>query len=118
VIEKGGPMSQFEMIYYKKVQNGSAILAEFGVKIVKWGLSLYKLKMIQGESGGTFIVGPAEKYVDKATGQEKFSKYWMFDKEIDDRFQKELKRFIEEYIASQSTVETDRTLPKDDECPF
>lgn len=109
-------MAQFEMIYYKKIQNNSSIIAEFGIRIPKWDMSLYKLKMIQGKSGGTFITGPAEEYKDAKTGDRKFSKYWAFGKETDERFQNEIKRFIEEYTATKPEVETQRA--KEEECPF
>ena len=108
-------MTQFEMVYYRRVQNGSSIMAEFAIRIPKWDLTLYKLKLIQGKSGGTFISGPSEEYKDKA-GERKFSRYWAFGKETDERFQKEVKRFVEEYNASKPEVETQRA--KEEECPF
>ena len=105
------------MVYYKRVQNNSSILAEFGIKIVKWGLTFYKMKLIQGKNGGTFITGPSEKYKDFNTGEEKYAKFWSFDKEQDEKFQKEVKRFVEEYIAALPKEEVSQQ-PLDEDAPF
>jgi len=115
MLPKTGGDMDFEILNYRKVQNGSSIISEFSVKITKWGLTFFKLKQIQAKNGGSFIAGPSEKYKN-AQGEEKYSKYWMFDKETDERFQTAVKRALEEFLADRPDVETKRNM--DEEVPF
>ena len=46
-----------EILNYRKIKNGSAILAEFSIKIPKWHLILHKVKHMKGKNGGEFVTG-------------------------------------------------------------
>lgn len=106
---------EFEISNYRKIQNNSSIVSEFDVRIIKWGLTLPKCKEISGKNGGTFIAEATTTYTNKL-GEKKYQKHWLFDEEVKVRFQTGVKRALEEFLSTQSHVETQRTV--DEEVPF
>jgi hypothetical protein len=107
-----------EILNYRKIQNGSAILAEFSLKIPKWHIILHKIKHMKGKNGGEFVTGPSEKYVDKE-GKTKYARFWQFeDRETDDRFQKEVRRTLDEFLADNPETPVQTTMDLDEEIPF
>lgn len=105
-----------QILNYRKVQNGSSILAEFSVKVPAWHLILHKVKHMRGKNGGEFVTGPSEKYQTKE-GETKYYKYWQFeDKETDDRFQAAVRRALDEFLVDDPEVPVHRN--PNEEVPF
>ena len=76
---------------------------------------------MKGKNGGEFVTGPSEKYVNKE-GETKYSRFWQFeDRETDDRFQKEVRRTLDEFLADNPELPeppVQPTIDIDEECPF
>ena len=107
-----------EILNYRKIKNGSAILAEFSIKIPKWHLILHKVKHMKGKNGGELVTGPSEKYVNKE-GETKYSRFWQFeDRDCDERFQVAVRRALDEFLADNPETPVQSTIDPDEEVPF
>ncbi len=85
-----------EITYYKKSDDPTkSTVAEFGIKIPEWDMTLNHLKLILSKKGGMFAVAPAKK------DGEVFTPYWGFSKDAERRFFDKALKLVEEYIHSK-----------------
>ena len=70
--------------------------------IPEWGLYLNDCRLIRKKNGGFFIGFPSKKI----EGEEKYSPYFMFDKEKNERFRKAAIEAIDKWVKENNTEQT------------
>ena len=101
--------------------NKDQLVAYFSLYIEQWGMYLNDCKLIRTKTGGMFVGFPNKKY--EKDGETKYSPYFCFDKEVNERFQKAARAAIDEYVKQNAEKPAEKpndatpTLD-DDECPF
>jgi len=86
--------------YFKSKDRESKIVAEFGVKIPEWDLTLTKLKLIRTLNGSLFVAGPSFKGKDK-DGKETYKDYWYFGKDTGARFKETVLKLVNEHMEQK-----------------
>lgn len=90
-----------EIIYcFKSKDPSSKVVADFGIRIPEWDLTLYKLKLIKTINGHLFVSAPSYKYKNKE-GNEQYGDYWRFGKETAERFQEKALSLVQKHLEKE-----------------
>lgn len=102
---------------YKEIRKGS-ILASFNLTLPKMSnLTIYGLTLFDS-NGKRWVSMPSRSYDDPESGKKKYFAYVKFpDKDINDRFNKQILETVEEHIRTLSPSVKPLDMP-DDDLPF
>lgn len=95
-----GNKMAIKITHYNQFKGEGFCKGSFGIHIEEWDLNLRDIREMQKHDGSRWFAYPSKEYVDKK-GEKKYSQYFYFGKETNERFQAKLRLALTEYKASK-----------------
>ena len=104
-----------KITYYNEFKGEGFCKGSFGLYIEEWDLTFRDIREMQKPDGSRWFAYPSKEYVDKK-GEKKYSQYFYFGKETNERFQAKIRLALIDYKREKG-IEQEQN-PQNGNVPF